>query len=144
MPQEFASLIRRFIREVEEDAEETEDLGTVPELQRLDSSSSSVSADDIRRLFEERLSSTRSATQKPNNMRGSWNEPSLVPFKHNFASKRSRESARRAFESANADADDKRKEEGEWSMARVSLFYDRGYSFERNCVLRRWESETLK
>ena len=21
---------------------------------------------------------------------------------------------------------------------------DRGYSFERNCVLRRWESETLK
>ena len=24
------------------------------------------------------------------------------------------------------------------------LTYDRGYSFERNCVLRRWESETLK
>ena len=23
-------------------------------------------------------------------------------------------------------------------------FNDRGYSFERNCVLRRWESETLK
>ena len=24
------------------------------------------------------------------------------------------------------------------------LFYYRGFSFERNCVLRRWESETLK
>ena len=24
------------------------------------------------------------------------------------------------------------------------LLCDRGYSFERNCVLRRWESETLK
>ena len=23
-------------------------------------------------------------------------------------------------------------------------FFDRGYSFERNCELRRWESETLK
>ena len=26
----------------------------------------------------------------------------------------------------------------------VVVFYDRGYSFERNGVLRRWESETLK
>ena len=26
----------------------------------------------------------------------------------------------------------------------VLNLYDRGFSFERNCVLRRWESETLK
>ena len=25
-----------------------------------------------------------------------------------------------------------------------STLHDRGFSFERNCVLRRWESETLK
>ena len=30
------------------------------------------------------------------------------------------------------------------SFVRSHLEYDRGYSFERNCVLRRWESETLK
>ena len=33
------------------------------------------------------------------------------------------------------------------SMKMISSLYisnDRGYSFERNCVLRRWESETLK
>ena len=36
-------------------------------------------------------------------------------------------------------AHDKRPVEEE-----VSILNDRGYSFERNCVLRRWESETLK
>ena len=30
-------------------------------------------------------------------------------------------------------------------VVRAALFiFDRGFSFERNCVLRRWESETLK
>ena len=29
-------------------------------------------------------------------------------------------------------------------LVECNLFNDRGYSFERNCVLRWWESETLK
>ena len=29
-------------------------------------------------------------------------------------------------------------------LTKTEFGYDRGYSFERNCVLCRWESETLK
>ena len=29
-------------------------------------------------------------------------------------------------------------------LADLDKFHDRAYSFERNCVLRRWESETVK
>ena len=31
-----------------------------------------------------------------------------------------------------------------YSVLLYNLLNDTGYSFERNCVLRRWESETLK
>ena len=88
----------------------------VPELQRFNSARSSVSADDIHRLFEDRLSRR--------SMRGNWKEPSLEPFKH-FASKRSRDSARHrtvmVFESVDSDGDEKRKEEGEKYMPKVYL-----------------------
>ena len=35
-------------------------------------------------------------------------------------------------------------ERGPTTEYKVTLVHDRAFSFERNCVLRRWESETLK
>ncbi|KAJ7381467.1 hypothetical protein OS493_001605 [Desmophyllum pertusum] len=92
---EFATLIRMFIREVEEELmdEEIDEFLPMAEVQRrADSPTSVISIDDISRLFDRQLS----ANQRKSSVRDSMSEGNLEPFKLNDrVSRRSHGSARR-------------------------------------------------
>ena len=92
---EFATLIRLFIREVEEELLEDEEdafLPTPDAQQKPDSPTTPLSPDGIRKLVERTLS----VGQRNNSTRDSFTDGNFEPFKlNNRISRRSRGSAKR-------------------------------------------------